>query len=128
MTKKTDPQPVTVAEFRQQARELRELFAKFEQQKGVKKWSREIILQGFIGDVGDLTKLCMATDGYRLIPNTKQKLAHELSDCLWSILTLAEMYDVDIEDAYLKTVQQLKEDLTNRFSAEHTATTAQNDK
>ena len=72
----------------QKAIEVREQYAKLEQENYGRVWSREEITLGFVGDVGDLAKLVMAEEGVRNIPEAKQKLAHELADCLWSILVL----------------------------------------
>jgi NTP pyrophosphatase (non-canonical NTP hydrolase) len=35
------------------------------------------------------------------------KLAHELSDCLWSVLVLASKYNIDLETEFLKTMDEL---------------------
>ena len=48
----------------------------------------------------------MAQAGIRAIPDADRKLAHELADCLWSILVLAQAYDVDIEHAFLQTMDE----------------------
>ena len=49
-------------------------------------WTNEEIALGFVGDVGDLAKLVIAANGKRNIPDSREKLAHELSDCLWSMV------------------------------------------
>jgi hypothetical protein len=38
-------------------------------------------------------------------------LAHELADCLWSVMVLAEAYEVDLESAFLQTMDELNERL-----------------
>ena len=55
--------------------------AKEEQQYG-SAWTSEEVALGFVGDVGDLAKLVMAESGTRNIANSREKLEHELSDCL----------------------------------------------
>lgn len=50
----------------------------------------------------------MAHGGLREIADKDDKLAHELADCLWSVLVLAEMYDVDIESAFTSTMDELE--------------------
>ena len=50
----------------------------------------------------------MAHAGAREIPEAKAKLAHELADCLWSILVLARRLDVDLERAFLETMGELE--------------------
>ncbi|WP_406045463.1 hypothetical protein OG799_13905 [Micromonospora sp. NBC_00898] len=49
-----------------------------------------------MGDVGDLAKLVMAVDGRREIADARERLGHELADCLWSVLVLADRYGVDL--------------------------------
>jgi hypothetical protein len=55
--------------------------AKEKQQYG-SAWTSEEVALGFVGDVGDLAKLVMAENGTRNIANSREKLEHELSDCL----------------------------------------------
>jgi NTP pyrophosphatase (non-canonical NTP hydrolase) len=71
-------------------------------------WTTEELTLGFVGDVGDLVKLIMADAGVREILEVKAKLAHELADCLWSILVLAQRLDVDLEMAFLETMDALE--------------------
>ncbi|XVU26577.1 nucleotide pyrophosphohydrolase [Actinoplanes sp. CA-054009] len=63
-------------------------------------WGAEQFMTGFVGDVGDLAKLVMAAEGRRGDQGdpaaTRDALGHELADCLWSVLVLAEQYDVDL--------------------------------
>lgn len=91
--------------------EIRTKYANFEKLKNGKEWSREEIALGLVGDVGDLSKLVLAKEGAREIENVDQKLAHELSDCLWSILVIANKYNIDIESSFLKTMDELQERL-----------------
>jgi NTP pyrophosphatase (non-canonical NTP hydrolase) len=93
-----------------QARALavQEKYANLERSKEGKEWSRADLVRGFVGDVGDLVKLSMAEDGLRSIDNSKDKIAHELADCLWSVIVIAHKYDVDLEDAFSKTMNELE--------------------
>jgi hypothetical protein len=36
-----------------------------------------------------------------------QALAHELADCLWSVMSLADTYGVDLEAAFDRTMAEL---------------------
>jgi NTP pyrophosphatase (non-canonical NTP hydrolase) len=72
-------------------------------------WTNEELALGFVGDVGDLAKLVMAQNGRRNIPNAKSKLAHELADCLWSIIVLAQVHKIDLENAFLQTMDELEQ-------------------
>jgi NTP pyrophosphatase (non-canonical NTP hydrolase) len=68
---------------------------------------------GFAGDVGDLLKIVMAKENLRRMENVDAKLAHELSDCLWSVLVLASHYGIDIEKEFLQTMDSLEQRIAN---------------
>ena len=69
---------------------------------GRRAWDPDEFMMGFVGDVGDLAKLVMAVDGRREIPGARDKLGHELADCLWSVLVLAQRYGVDLEEEFVR--------------------------
>ncbi len=96
-----------IKDLQKRAVEIRERYKKFEQQKTGREWSNKDIAMGFAVDVGELTEIIMAKEGVRELADIDKKLAHELSDCLWSIFVLANQYEVDIEDVFLKTMDEL---------------------
>ena len=90
------------------ALEIRKLYEAKEKQLYGSPWTNEEIALGFVGDVGDLVKLVVAENGKRNIPNSREKLEHELADCLWSIIVLARHHDIDLEESFLKTMDELE--------------------
>ena len=97
--------------FIKQAKEIRDKY----EAKNDKLWGAAEYAQGFVGDVGDLMKLVMAKTGHRKIEgDLGQKLGHELSDCLWSILILADEFDVDLEKEFPKNMKMLKERISKK--------------
>ena len=90
------------------ATEVREQYAVLERARYGRAWTTEELMLGFLGDVGDLSKLVLAHGGVREIPGAGAKLAHELADCLWSILVLSQRLDVDLEDAFSETMDDLE--------------------
>lgn len=86
---------------------IRNKYAEFEKKRYGREWSREELMLGFIGDIGDLSKLIQAKEGVRHSDDLDNKLAHELGDCLWSIIILANKYDIDLESAFIKTMREL---------------------
>lgn len=76
-------------------------------------WTNEEVALGFVGDVGDLAKLVLAENGKRIIPESKKKLEHELADCLWSVIVLANLYEIDLEQSFLDTMNDLEEHLSS---------------
>ncbi len=98
-----------LAQLSARAMKIREGFARYEQRRVGRTWTREEIAQGFVVDVGDLTKLVMAKAGARRVAgDVDAQLAHELSDCLWSVLVLAQLYGVDLEKEFLRTMDELE--------------------
>ena len=97
-----------LAHLTERALQIRQAFAAREQSRSGRTWTREEIMQGFVVDIGDLMKLVMAKSGARTIADADPKLAHELADCLWSVLVLAKLYDVDLEKEFLATMDGLE--------------------
>lgn len=91
------------------ARELRQLYASLEAKRHGRSWTLQELALGFVGDVGDLAKLVQAASGVREVPDWRPRLAHELADCLWSVLVLADALEIDIEHAFNETMAQLKQ-------------------
>ncbi len=94
--------------LQQKALEIRRLYAGWEQKKYGRSWTSEEIALGFVGDVGDLAKLIGAMNGVRDIPDAREKIAHELADCLWSIIVLSDQLGIDLETSFWKTMDELE--------------------
>ncbi len=95
----------------QRAISIRKQYAELEQRNYGTVWTNEELTLGFVGDVGDLAKLVMASNGRRNIADARSKLAHELADCLWSIIVLADAHKIDLENAFLQTMDELEQQL-----------------
>jgi NTP pyrophosphatase (non-canonical NTP hydrolase) len=93
--------------------EIRKRYSELELKKYGKTWTKEQIVQGFVGDVGDLVKLIMAKEGVRDIEDAENKLKHELSDCLWAILVIANKYNIDIEKSFMETMDHIEEKISS---------------
>jgi NTP pyrophosphatase (non-canonical NTP hydrolase) len=91
--------------------EIRKQYEAREKQLYGSAWTSEEIALGFVGDVGDLAKLITAENGKRNIPNSKAKLEHELADCLWSVIVLAQTHGVDLESSFINTMNELEKHL-----------------
>jgi NTP pyrophosphatase (non-canonical NTP hydrolase) len=104
----------------QRAMDVRQQYADLEQATHGRPWTREELVMGFVGDVGDLAKLVMAQSGVRSIPDAGQKLAHELADCLWSIVVLSQAYGIDLERAFLQTMDALEQYIASQRRGERT--------
>lgn len=92
---------------------VRKKYVELEKKQYGREWSGEELMLGFMKDVGDLAKLVQAKEGIRDIEDINNKFAHELSDCLWSVIVIANKYNVDIGSAFNKTMQELEDHLEN---------------
>jgi|SRR5579859_3859408 len=91
------------------AMQIRKLYEALEKKKYGRAWTPSEIAQGFVGDVGDLQKLVMAKAGIRDIEHVDEKLKHELADCLWSVIVLADIYGIDLEKSFVETMDSLED-------------------
>lgn len=100
------------SELASKAREVRELYEQVETRRYGRTWNTEELALGLVGDIGDLAKLIQAQAGVRDIDQWKTKLAHELSDVLWSIMVLAQKSEINLESEFIRTMETLQRDLS----------------
>ena len=93
------------------AMDLRTQYEKKEIQLYGSASTDEDIAQAFLGDVNNLTKLVSAIHGKGKIANSTEKLGPQLSHCLWSVIVLAKIHDVDIEQSFMETMDKLENHL-----------------
>lgn len=62
-------------------------------------------------------KLILAKEGVRKIEDVDEKFEHELMDCLYSIIVIANEYGVDIEKALLEKMSELEEGIERKLEA-----------
>ncbi|MEO6761629.1 MAG: nucleotide pyrophosphohydrolase [Candidatus Saccharimonadales bacterium] len=89
----------------ERAQELRHEYDRVDVKNGRSKWSSKDYAEGFTRGAGDLLKLVRAKDNLRSVDNVDSKLAHELAVCLWSVMVIADCYDLDLEKEFLHTVE-----------------------
>jgi NTP pyrophosphatase (non-canonical NTP hydrolase) len=90
------------------AMKIRGKYSELEIKKYGHEWTKAQIMEGFVGDVGDLMKIIMAKEGLREMENVDEKLSHELSDCLYCVLVLAEKYNINLEKVFLGSMDKLE--------------------
>lgn len=97
------------SDLEKSALQLNELYEQLEIKRYGRIWTTEEVALGFVGDVGDLAKLIQANAGIRNIDDCKAKLGHELSDCLWSIIVLANKCGIDLEAEFSRNTKEIAE-------------------
>jgi NTP pyrophosphatase (non-canonical NTP hydrolase) len=104
------------SDLEKSALKLNELYEQLEIKMYGRVWTTAELALGFVGDVGDLSKLIQANAGVRKIDDCKAKLGHELSDCLWSIMVLANKCGIDLEAEYSKNTRELIEHVSQELN------------
>jgi phosphoribosyl-ATP pyrophosphohydrolase len=95
---------------------IREKYSEYEKSEYGKSWSTKDITMGLVGDVGDLVKLVMAKEGVRREENIGDKLAYEITNCIWSLLVIADKYDLDLEKVLVDSLERMDNNLDNVLS------------
>ncbi len=106
---------MTFGDLEKSALQLNELYEQLEIKRYGRVWTTQELALGFVGDVGDLAKLIQAHTGVRDIDDCQAKLGHELSDCLWSIMVLANKCGVDLEAEFVRNTRELSEYLSGEL-------------
>ena len=104
------------SDLEKSALQLNELYEQLEAKRYGRVWTLQELALGFVGDVGDLAKLIQAHAGVRTIDDCKAKLGHELSDCLWSILILANKCGIDLEAEFVRNTSEISDYVSNELS------------
>jgi len=104
-------EPMELQKLINRAIDLRGQYEKKEIQLYGSPATDEDIAQGFLGDVNNLVKLVLAEHGKREIANSKEKLESQLSHCLWSVVVLAKMHNIDLEQSFMETMDKLENHL-----------------
>ena len=104
-------------DLQNRAIEIRDKYDELNKAKRGITWNEQQLMAGFVGDVGDLSKIIMAKHGLRSMDDVDTKLAHELSDCLWSILVLASRYNVNLEQEFQNTMDGLDARIDSELAA-----------
>lgn len=92
----------------QRALEIRKHYAELEKKKYGAEWDNKKLLEGVGKDFKDLADLILTKERGQEPENFEAKISHELSDCLWSVLILANRYSIDMEASFLKTMDDLE--------------------
>ena len=112
---------LSVVEFKaliQRALAVRSQFAVFEARNYGREWTTEDLTLGLMKDVGDLAALVQASEGVRQAEGADvgKAVRHELSDCLWSVIVLADRLGIDLEAAFTQTMDDLGSQLPGSAS------------
>lgn len=97
-----------IQEFINRAKIIRDKYAKIEIKNSGKSWTALERTKGLIIDIDDLMKLVESKFGNQNVKDLDKKLSHELSDCLWAILIIADELGIDIEKEFTINMDELE--------------------
>lgn len=59
-------------------------------------------------DLGTLARLTMMKEGLRMsVDDLDEKLKHEVCDCLWAVVKIADALDIDLETEFPRQMDKL---------------------
>lgn len=96
-----------LSKLTKKAREIKLKYDELNIKRGKKSWGAREFAQGLVGDVGDLTKLLLAKDGFMREENIDEKIIHEIFDCFWSVLIIADELGINLEKEFFEQAEIL---------------------
>jgi NTP pyrophosphatase (non-canonical NTP hydrolase) len=71
-----------------------------------KGWTPFVMITDLLEEAGEVAAVVKGLEGFKPPekPKTKEMLATELSDLLYIIFVLAEHYGIEVEEAFMQTV------------------------
>jgi NTP pyrophosphatase (non-canonical NTP hydrolase) len=85
----------------QRALEIRRKYDDLNRAKSGQPWDAVKLTRGFKKDVSELLTIVEQD----IID--RKKLRHEIADCLWSVLVIAQKLDIDIERSFWTTMEEM---------------------
>ncbi|MDP3996036.1 MAG: MazG nucleotide pyrophosphohydrolase domain-containing protein [bacterium] len=100
------------------ALEIRKKYSDLEKKKYGKEWDNEQVMKGFEKDIKDLKRLVTAEEKkkarVRDVMEVDSNLSHELADCLWSILILADRYGINMEKSFFGAMEEIEKKIDRK--------------
>ena len=93
----------------ERAMRVRGLYHQLEERHEGSRWAITDDMLGLVNDVGALGRLVMAAEG-RWVPDgdLAEQTAGKLAECLWWVLVLADRLEIDVDDAFGRTLDRIE--------------------
>jgi NTP pyrophosphatase (non-canonical NTP hydrolase) len=101
-----------VSEMIAMTREVTRLFDKL-----VGRWNSSVMVTELVGEVGTLADSIMIHDGHRPPRENSEaiNLEDDVVDVLFMLIRIADHYDIDLEQAYRKMIEETHEKLERKL-------------
>lgn len=94
---------------REQALAVRSLYEVLEERFNGKTWSLHELMIGFSNDVGHIGRLLLAHDGtWDIEGDPRAELEHKLAESMWWTFVLADKLGIDMNEAYVQTMDRIR--------------------
>jgi len=74
-------------------------------------WGPEAIVLDLVEEVGELANAVLVREKYKSIKRKKSELKDSIADILYALVRLANYYNINIKDEYMKMLKKLEERL-----------------
>ncbi|WP_221585979.1 hypothetical protein [Microbacterium sp. G2-8] len=110
---------------RDEALAVRRLYEILEQRFNGRTWTLHELMLGFSNDVGHIGRLLLAQEGtWKIEGDSEAELRHKLSESLWWVFVLAERLDIDIDQAFARTMSTIRSGLNDTIARTDPADTS----
>ena len=73
------------------------------------KWSIYQRFNDLVEEVGELANAIQVKEGWKSRKRSKAEIVDSVCDCLYSILCIAAIYDIDLDKEYQKVLNEIDE-------------------
>lgn len=108
-----------IRELSKLAKDLKEVYDNLNRIRVKKIWQAPDYAQGLVGDASDLMRLVAQRNKDLSMAQRKEldkKIRHEMADCMWSLVSLADELNIDLEKEYLITIDYLRQKLSESIA------------
>ena len=103
---------MNIQELQEKAVHIIDLYAIHDEKLGQQKTSTDSIVMQFVSDVGDLSRYITKKERGDDVPNFDESISRELAESLSHVFVLAHIYNVNLEEAFLKENSRLEKELS----------------
>lgn len=104
-------------DLKKRALAVRDQYRELNSLNGEGHWGYREFAEALVGDVGDLMKMLQAKANLR--PYTKgdldEDIKHELSDCIWAIIAIADDLHIDLEESFKINMDKLSKKIESKL-------------
>ncbi len=97
---------------------VKDLYTKLNIKENRNVWGYREHTEALVSDSADLMKLIMIKDNLRSAKtdDNDSAIAHELADCLWSIIAISKELNIDLETIFNESMDKLEKRVSDSLN------------